>query len=127
MLRLLTQWDPILYVDLHVTDGAQFEHDVSYNVAPTLPAIPTLRRAAGALRDELMQRTRDAGSLPLDFYPSFVRDDDPASGFAVGVGAAALLDRNTGPRAIASACSSRRIRGRTTRRACASRATRSSR
>lgn len=86
MLRLLDQWDPIMYVDLHVTDGAQFEHDVSYNIAPTLTSDADLRRAAVAMRDELMQRIRDAGSLPLDFYPSFVRDDDPSSGFAVQVG-----------------------------------------
>jgi hypothetical protein len=39
------------------------------------------------MRDELMKRMRDAGSLPLDFYPSFVRDDDPASGFAIAAGA----------------------------------------
>jgi hypothetical protein len=86
MLRLLDQWDPILYVDLHVTDGAQFEHDVSYNVAPTLAGDPDLQRAAVAVRNELMQRIRASGSLPLDFYPSFVRDDDPTSGFAVQVG-----------------------------------------
>ncbi|HEV8334032.1 MAG TPA: M14 family zinc carboxypeptidase [Steroidobacteraceae bacterium] len=86
MLRLLDEWDPILYVDLHVTDGAQFEHDVSYNIAPTLTGDADLRRAAVAMRDELMQRIRDAGSLPLDFYPAFVRDDDPTSGFAVQVG-----------------------------------------
>ncbi|HEX4971109.1 MAG TPA: M14 family zinc carboxypeptidase [Steroidobacteraceae bacterium] len=86
MLRLLDQWDPILYVDLHVTDGAQFEHDVSYNVAPTLAGDADLQRAAIAVRDELMQRIRASGSLPLDFYPAFVRDDDPTSGFAVQVG-----------------------------------------
>ena len=86
MLRLLDQWDPILYVDLHVTDGAQFEHDVSYNVAPTLAGDADLQRAAVAVRDELMQRIRASGSLPLDFYPAFVRDDDPTSGFAVQVG-----------------------------------------
>ena len=28
MLRLLAEWDPILLADLHVTDGAEFEHDV---------------------------------------------------------------------------------------------------
>jgi hypothetical protein len=86
MLRLLDEWDPVLYVDLHVTDGAQFEHDVSYNIAPTLAGDADLRRTAVALRDELMQRIRDSGSLPLDFYPAFVRDDDPSSGFAVQVG-----------------------------------------
>ena len=44
MLRLLNEWDPILYADLHVTDGAQFEHDVSFNVAPTLAGDAGLRR-----------------------------------------------------------------------------------
>ncbi len=34
MLRLLDAWDPVLYVDLHVTDGAQFEVDVSNNLEP---------------------------------------------------------------------------------------------
>lgn len=86
MLRLLNEWDPILYVDLHVTDGAKFEHDVSYNVSPTLAGDADVLRSAVALRDELMQRIRDTGSLPVDFYPSFVRDDDPASGFAVNIG-----------------------------------------
>ena len=33
-----------------------------------------------------MQRLAAQGSLPLDFYPSFIKDDDPASGFAVTVG-----------------------------------------
>jgi hypothetical protein len=86
MLRLLNEWDPILFIDLHVTDGAQFEHDISYNISPTLAGDADVQRSAIALRDELMQRMRAAGSLPLDFYPSFVRDDDPASGFAVAVG-----------------------------------------
>ena len=46
MLRLLNEWDPILYVDLHVTDGAQFEHDVSIQRrADATPATTTLRRS----------------------------------------------------------------------------------
>lgn len=85
MLQLLNEWDPLLYVDLHVTDGAEFEHDISYNVAPTLAGDAELMRGAVALRDELMRKVAAQGSLPLDFYPSFRRDDDPQSGFAVGV------------------------------------------
>src|SRR5262245_54027688 len=85
MLRLLNEWDPILYVDLHVTDGAQFEHDVSYNVAPTFVGADDLRRSAVAVRDELVRRISAQGSLPINFYPSFVRDDDPSSGFTAGV------------------------------------------
>ena len=29
MLQLVNAWDPIAYVDLHVTDGAKFRHDDS--------------------------------------------------------------------------------------------------
>ena len=85
MIRLLNQWDPIVYVDLHVTDGAKFEHDISYSVAPTLAGLQPIRQAATALLQELMQRATAKGSLPVDFYPAFIRDDDPTSGFAVGI------------------------------------------
>jgi Zinc carboxypeptidase len=85
LLRLLNQWDPILYVDLHVTDGADFQHDVSYNVTPTLAGPAALMVVANQLREALLTRMTQLGSLPLDFYPSFIRDDDPTSGFAVSV------------------------------------------
>jgi hypothetical protein len=86
MLRLLHEWDPIVYADLHVTDGAQFEHDVSFNVAPTLAGDAGLRAAANGLLRTLLRRLGEQGSLPLDFYPSLIRTDDPASGFAVDIG-----------------------------------------
>ena len=86
LLRLLQEWDPILYADLHVTDGAQFEHDVSFNVAPTLAGDAGLRASANGLLRGLLDRLKADGSLPLDFYPSFRRADDPASGFEVSAG-----------------------------------------
>jgi hypothetical protein len=85
MLRLLNEWDPILYVDLHVTDGAEFEHDISINVEPTLAGDAELSKTGLRLRDELVRRLAAQGSLPLNFYPSFLRDDDPQSGFAANV------------------------------------------
>lgn len=85
MLRLLNEWDPILYADLHVTDGAKFEHDVSFNVAPTLVGDDAIRHAATFVRDGLMRSASAQGSLPLDVYPAFIRDDDPSSGIAVSV------------------------------------------
>jgi hypothetical protein len=88
MLRLLNDWDPLLYVDLHVTDGAEFEHDVSYNVTPTLAGDPDLTRSAIRLRDDLLKQMTTLGSLPLDFYPSFVNEDDPQSGFTDTIGPA---------------------------------------
>ena len=84
MLRLLGSWDPVLYVDLHVTDGAQFQHDVSNTLEPRYAGDPELHPAGWALLKELNAKISEQGSKPLDFYPAFVVDDDPASGFAAG-------------------------------------------
>lgn len=84
MLRLLDAWDPVLYVDLHVTDGAEFQHDVSNTLEPYYSGDPQLRPAGRALIQELNEKIAAQGSHPLSFYPSFVVDDDPASGFAAG-------------------------------------------
>jgi hypothetical protein len=86
MLRLLNAWDPILYVDLHVTDGAQFQYDVSNLVEPFLGGDPALQPLGRALMDDTNARVAAAGGLPLPyyFYPSLRDGDDPASGFALG-------------------------------------------
>ena len=82
MLRLLGAWDPVLYVDLHVTDGAEFQHDVSNTLEPIYAGDPELHPAGLALLAELNGKLSAQGSLPVDFYPDFVKEDDPASGFA---------------------------------------------
>lgn len=88
MLRLLTAWDPVLYVDLHVTDGAQFQYEVSNTLEPIYSGAPLLRSAGVEILKELNRRIAARGSKPLDvepcFYPAFVVDDDPGSGFAAG-------------------------------------------
>ncbi|MFO3707127.1 M14 family metallopeptidase [Xanthomonas codiaei] len=82
MLQLVQQWDPLMYVDLHVTDGAKFEHDVSVQVEPVHAGDTALQRDGTRWRDAVLADLRKQGSLPLPYYPSFVREDDPASGFA---------------------------------------------
>ena len=81
MLALVNDWDPLAYIDLHVTDGAKFEHDVSIQVEPVYAGDEALRAAGKALRDGVIDRLAAQGSLPLPFYPSFVTYDDPTSGF----------------------------------------------
>jgi hypothetical protein len=85
MLRLLNAWDPILYVDLHVTDGAQFEYDVANLVEPFLGGDPALQPLGRALMDDINARVAAGGGLPLPFYfyPSLRDGNDPASGFAL--------------------------------------------
>ena len=85
MLHLVNEWDPLVYVDLHVTDGAQFEHDVSIQVEPVHGGDAGLRQAGTALRDGVIDALAAQGSLPLPYYPSFVVNDDPSSGFEDGV------------------------------------------
>ena len=81
MLRLIQSWDPVATIDLHVTDGAKFEHDVSIQVEPLNAGDTNLRRAGLAFRSAVIADLTRAGSLPLAFYPSFVTEDDPSSGF----------------------------------------------
>lgn len=85
MLALVNDWDPLAYIDLHVTDGAKFEHDISIQVEPVHAGDNELRKAGKDLRDAVIADLAKAGSLPLPFYPSFVKNDDPSSGFADGV------------------------------------------
>ncbi len=85
MLRLIDGWDPIAYVDLHVTDGAKFQHDVSITVEPVHSGDAELRVAGKAMRDAVIAKLAVQGSKPLAFYPAFIGNDDPATGFADGV------------------------------------------
>ncbi|MCL1633443.1 M14 family metallopeptidase [Luteimonas sp. SX5] len=85
MLALVQRWDPIAMVDLHVTDGAKFEHDISIQVEPVNSGDAEMRKAGKALRDGTISMLAGQGSLPLPFYPSFVENDVPTSGFVDGV------------------------------------------
>jgi len=89
MLKLLEREDPVVYMDLHVTDGAQFQHDVAVLVSPAAgvsDAPPELAAAATALRATLKSELEAEKHLPIvDFYPAFVKHEDPSGGFAAYV------------------------------------------
>jgi hypothetical protein len=85
LLGLIRTWDPLLCADLHVTDGADFQPDISLQAEPLNEGDAQLRRAGRELRDELLARLAAQGSLPLPFYPDLARTDDPASGFLLTV------------------------------------------
>ena len=85
MLALVNEWDPLAYIDLHVTDGAKFEHDVSIQVEPVHSADAGMRQVGLALKDGVLADITKQGSLPHGFYMSFADTDNPASGFVDGV------------------------------------------
>ena len=82
MLTLVGAWDPLATVDLHVTDGAQFQHDVSIQVEPVKSGDAGLRQSGLAFRTGVIQDISRQGSMPQAYYMSFKETDDPASGFA---------------------------------------------
>ena len=85
MLRLVNEWDPIATIDLHVTNGAKFEHDIAVMVEPLHAGDAGMRRAGLKFRDAVIADLSKQGSLPLSFYPSFTDYADPTSGFVDGV------------------------------------------
>ncbi len=85
MLAFYEAWDPVVLVDLHTTDGAKFEHDMAILAEPSTPAPGGLEGPAGKLSQNMLERLKAKGHLPLDFYPSFRDPRDPESGFDRGV------------------------------------------
>jgi murein tripeptide amidase MpaA len=85
MLRLLNEWDPLVCADMHVTDGADFEPDISVQVEPINQGDSALFASGIQLRDELIAKLSAKGSLPLPFYPDLYEVDNPASGFLLTV------------------------------------------
>ena len=71
--------------DLHVTDGADFEPDISLQVEPLNQGDANLRVSGRQMRDALIARLTQLGSIALDFYPDLASTDDPVSGFALTV------------------------------------------
>ena len=85
LLGLVSSWDPLVCADLHVTDGADFEPDISLQAEPVNQGDARLYESGRQLRDELIAKLAAEGSLPLPFYPDLAKTDDPASGFLLTV------------------------------------------
>jgi hypothetical protein len=85
LLALVRTWDPLVIADLHVTDGADFQPDISLQAEPINQGDPRLYATGRELRDELIAKLAAQGSLPLPFYPDLAVSDDPSSGFLLTV------------------------------------------
>jgi hypothetical protein len=85
LLGLIRSWDPLVCADLHVTDGADFQPDISLQAEPINQGDARLRAAGREMRDALITKLAAQGSLPLPFYPDLAVMDDPESGFLLTV------------------------------------------
>jgi murein tripeptide amidase MpaA len=82
-LSLFTSWLPDLVIDCHVTDGADYQYDITYwdETSPNSPAPVRewmARTTAGAVVPEL-----SAGGHKPAMYVFLADDTDPSAGFAV--------------------------------------------
>ena len=83
MLALVNAWDPLLTVDLHVTDGVRYRHDVSLSMSAMFSLDPQLRLAAEHLHARAIEHIRAKGHRPLDFTPVLVDLENPSAGMMV--------------------------------------------
>ncbi|RYZ69830.1 MAG: peptidase M14, partial [Proteobacteria bacterium] len=79
-LKYLEKWNPHVWVDLHTTDGAKFQHDVAVMIPSTLTGTGKLLALSTSLQERLMSELTHQGHLPLWYYPEFLKTDDPLSG-----------------------------------------------
>jgi hypothetical protein len=82
-LRMFHRWMPDFFVDNHVTDGADFQYDVTFDIDATPDVFPpTAKWIRESVTPELTRRVNAAGHLA---FPStiFLNDDtDPSQGLA---------------------------------------------
>lgn len=81
MLKLIQEWDPLLTVDMHATDGLRFRHDVSLSMSPMFNPDEGLREAAARFQTLALDRIGSKGHYPLYFTPVLLDKENPAAGF----------------------------------------------
>lgn len=81
MIAALRAWDPDLYLDLHVTDGADYQYDITW--AFNEPGAAWSPSIASWLRSEwephVMSRLRERGHIPATMI-GWIDDADPSKG-----------------------------------------------
>jgi murein tripeptide amidase MpaA len=82
-LRMFHRWMPDFFVDNHVTDGADFQYDVTFVIDDTPDVFPpTAKWIRESVNPELVRRVNAAGHLAFP-GPIFLNDDtDPSQGLA---------------------------------------------
>lgn len=80
LVRALDAWQPDLYLDLHVTDGMDYQHDVTFGWNGRNAYSPRIVEwLDGSLQPALERELREWGHLPGPLIQPF-DNDDPASG-----------------------------------------------
>src|SRR5512143_351855 len=91
-LRLWNEWLPDFFVDDHVTDGADFQYDITYNLTTAPGQDPAIARWLDATVAPYLENTvQDAGHL-AGLYIDLVDSRDPTKGITRSPGAPRFAD-----------------------------------
>jgi hypothetical protein len=83
MIRALSEWQPDLYIDLHVTDGADYQYDITYGWNGPVSHSPAISHwLDSALRPAVDAGLRAAGHIP----GPLIYLGDPLDGMLLGNG-----------------------------------------
>ncbi len=83
LLGLLRRWEPDFFVDDHVTDGADFQYDITFALDTTPDVYPgTSEWLRDVVAPELVRGAQDAGHLAFPGPVFLIDDTDPARGLA---------------------------------------------
>lgn len=83
LIKLWHRFDPLLTLDLHVTNGADFQPEVGLVVAPTKDYGTTeLHHAGSELEESMMSLLTKKSVKAMPFYPDFEDPLNPLSGFS---------------------------------------------
>ena len=80
MLALVRRWDPDVTLDLHVTDGIRYRHDVAISHSPLFSPDGDVQTVSDFLLQNMIARLKRRGHQPLDFYPVLNDPEDPSLG-----------------------------------------------
>ncbi len=85
VVKLLQRFDPALYIDVHVSDGADYQYDITYTFAGwgTYARSPaTAQWLMGAYSNDVSAALGKQGHLPA-IYPSWIDADAPEKGLRI--------------------------------------------
>ncbi len=83
LFRLLRRWEPDFFVDDHVTDGADFQYDITFALDTTPDVFPgTSDWLRDVVAPELVRGAREAGHLAFPGPVFLIDETDPSRGLA---------------------------------------------
>lgn len=88
LLGLLAAWQPSLYLDLHVTDGLDYQYDVTYSYhGDSVSHSPRIAQwLDGSFNTTVSAALKAQGHIPLNIYINPADDTDLAKGLSSGHG-----------------------------------------